>query len=107
NDHPVDDLAQLAELLAGHRLESSGSELSAPRTTIWKRLRSNYPALFAPSEIRERIWREQVAERSEKAGLWSAAAFHLDYLVAANPGDEAFRARRARARAQEAVDRLQ
>jgi eukaryotic-like serine/threonine-protein kinase len=107
DEHPVEDLVLLAELLAGHRLESVGSELSASRTVIWQTLHTRYPALFAPSPIRQRLWREELVERSEKTGLWSAAAFHLDFLVAANPDDPNLRLRRARARDQAALNTLQ
>ena len=106
---PVEDLVAIAELLAGRRLGASGRFVELPAAEArrsWEILEARYTVTFTATPSQERTWRERTVAASENAQQWFAALFHLDQLVAAYPGDEALRLRRARARNQAAMEEL-
>ena len=60
----------------------------------------NDPADFATAPEEIAAWHEFEAQDSESQGQWSAAAFHLQHLMALRPGDKSLAGRLARARDQ-------
>ena len=63
--------------------------------------RPSHPAgaeRLALADQRFPVWQRQEAEDCDLQGLWFAAVWHLDRLVAENPDDARLAARRAAAR---------
>jgi WD40 repeat protein/serine/threonine protein kinase/tetratricopeptide (TPR) repeat protein len=85
---PIPDLALLAQLLAGRRIDqTSGLEIlgNDALSRAWETLKARYPEEFkrTASEILAR--HEGQAEHCENVGLWSAAIWHLNHLIEAQP----------------------
>jgi WD40 repeat protein len=103
DERPVADLVDVAYLLAGDVVKASG-RLPAPRPeslqTLWGRLRNKYPSTFTASEQEIAVWHEFQAEQCEAAGQWSGAVFHLEQLLALQPGNLSFAGRLGHAREQ-------
>jgi WD40 repeat protein len=118
----ADDLASLAELLSGRRIDVTGGFvplegspwtststnlfevlrskllLGSPKQPddafgIWTRLQAKYPEAFTVPDAQVGAWHQRQASSSEKARDWFAAAFHLDRLSAAKPKDESIQRR--------------
>jgi len=91
-DHkPVEDLILLARLLSGNSVVPAG-QLSPPESEsllpIWHHLKTKYPSTFVISADEIAAWHEYQAEDSEIQHQWSAAAFHLERLLAMRNGDQ-------------------
>jgi len=100
DDHGLEYLAGLAQLLSGHQRDYTGGILPQEREAlqdIWKQLEKERPADFTVSSSQISAWHQHEAEASEKAGLWSAALVHWDRLNEIEPGP-LFEKRRNRAR---------
>jgi WD40 repeat protein/serine/threonine protein kinase/tetratricopeptide (TPR) repeat protein len=100
DDHPVQDLRRLAELLAGYRIDATQScvplEAHELRAT-WKALQARYPQDFAASPEQVLAWHRRAAQDCEQGRQWSAALLHLDWLIRVEPARWPYRAARARA----------
>ena len=106
----AEELSRMSELLAGRRLDSSGdfAELSAAAMKeSWENLRARHPEQFSVNPAQEQLWRERIVERTEQAGRWKSAAFHLDFLLKQNPDNDSLRLHRAHARDEAALEELQ
>jgi WD40 repeat protein/tetratricopeptide (TPR) repeat protein len=100
DERPKEDLLQLVQVLAGHRLDPTGA--LAPLTAdefraAWQVLKAKYPRDFSVSAERALAWYGQEAQACEATGDWFAARKHLDRLIEAEPANEVLRQRRARA----------
>lgn len=94
---PIDDIAPLAQLLSGRRLDNTGSLVPVSATKLaenWDTLRQKYPQQFSikPEEIV--AWHSEEADACEQTQAWFAALFHLNWLVDQNPKDNALKKRR-------------
>jgi tetratricopeptide (TPR) repeat protein len=100
DDRPAEDLVQLAELLAGYRLDEQGG-MNPLDGDSWNRswdiLHGRYPAQFVstPQEVRE--WHREEAAACAAAGLWSGAILHHDLLLKLDPGNADSRSLRGQA----------
>ncbi|MBI5774700.1 MAG: protein kinase [Verrucomicrobia bacterium] len=100
DDRPVDDLARLAQLLSGRKIDAAGSFASVPLNQLladWQALRAKYPAEFTTDKAGQATWHEREAGDSEVAKDWFAAVFHLKQLAAMKPKDAALAKRLASA----------
>jgi tetratricopeptide (TPR) repeat protein len=96
------ELARLAQLLAGARLDATGGLTSLEPAALlreWQFLRARYPADFQTAPEEMLAWHRQEAAESERAGLWEAAIGHMTLLIEAEPWNAELRLRRARAAA--------
>jgi WD40 repeat protein len=90
DDRPVADLVLLSQMLAVGRIDAAGNAvpLMLPELTKgWQVLREKYPEQFAATPSEVVAWHRQEAEESEKEGNLTAALFHLDRAVAAQPAE--------------------
>ncbi len=105
---PIEDIALLAQLLSGRRLDNTGSlvAVSAPKLAeYWDSLREKYPLQFSVKKEEIVAWHNEEAEVCEQSQSWFAAVFHLNWLVENDPKkDVALKKRRdtALARLREA-----
>ncbi len=81
---PVEEIAQLAQLISGRRIDNTGSLVAVPSATLaetWTKLHSKYPQQFTikPDEIV--AWHTEEADVCEQSGAWYAAVFHLNWLA--------------------------
>lgn len=93
---PVADLEVLARALSGSRLDPTGNtEALDPDDwqRAWRDLKARHPEAVAASPAEAATWHLRQAEASERAGQWSAARFHLQQLLAAEPDDPELRQR--------------
>lgn len=100
---PIDDIAPLAQLLSGRRLDNTGSLVPVSATKLaenWETLRQKYPQQFSikPEEIV--AWHSEEADLCEQTQSWFAALFHLNWLVEQNPKDNELKKRRDSAQAK-------
>jgi WD40 repeat protein len=106
DDRPTGDLAQLAELLSGYRIDDRGGFLPLEAQEVtdrWTTLRRGYPTNFTTTPEEIGAWHDKEANACESDWNWWAARFHLDRLLEAKPGDPTLQARRDYA--QLALDR--
>jgi WD40 repeat protein/serine/threonine protein kinase/Tfp pilus assembly protein PilF len=97
-DHrPVDDLAALAELMAGgSRDASTGHGRDEDWTSTWQTLRGKYPGDFATTKTQQLAWHRAALEIATQKKAWPAALPHLTRLTEIDP--ENWQDRLARAR---------
>jgi WD40 repeat protein len=84
------DLELAAQLLTGSRIDATGGRVPLEPESLlalWRELRTRTPSLFDLPQSQIQEWHRQQAERSEEARQWSAAKFHLDYLLVTQPVD--------------------
>ncbi len=97
---PAADLATLAQVLAGQRLDDTGRLQTledAELVKTWRDLRTKPAPDFTLSAQRALAWDRQGAEECERNQLWSGAVQHIDQLIEAKDGGWELFARRARA----------
>jgi len=100
HEHPIKDLARLAQLLSGHQRDFTGGVLPQTREALgnhWQKLRALYPADFTVSQNEVVAWHQREAEASAKAAQWRAAVFHWDRLIETKPQERFFQDRRGAA----------
>jgi WD40 repeat protein/serine/threonine protein kinase len=99
---PLEDLFLLTELFTGARAGEFSSETydAGSARRAWQSLRSKYPDEFSCTGREAIAWHRREAEDSERAGEWSAAIFHLDQLIAAQPQDKSLDEWRVRLEAE-------
>ena len=100
DERPVAELATLARLLSGRRIDRTGSLATAPYGDLWddwQQLIEKYPSLFTPSKERARLWHQREALLSEGASDWYGAVFHLDRLLEMDSRQPLLSGRRRRA----------
>jgi WD40 repeat protein/tetratricopeptide (TPR) repeat protein len=117
---PVEDLVRLAQVLSRHRMSDSGTIISLAANDVqkeWQALRSKYPEEFRHDFPEMPSWHRQEVEdalssRPRTFGLSqgvytfddrpesSAAIFHLDPLLAAEPASVPLLLQRARLHAR-------
>jgi WD40 repeat protein/tRNA A-37 threonylcarbamoyl transferase component Bud32 len=103
DDRPAADLLELAQLLAGYRLDQQGGQSPLDMETwhtAWTRLRERYPADFQSSLEGIRAWHQEEADACAAADLWAGALVHLDRLIEADPGNPNLRSSRGNAHAE-------
>ncbi|HZU39340.1 MAG TPA: tetratricopeptide repeat protein, partial [Gemmataceae bacterium] len=98
---PVEQLTRLTELLSGRRLDADGGwmplDAEALRST-WQELQAAAPADFALQSREEMLaWHRRQLADCERAAIWSAALFHLRWLMDAAPNDPTLYFRRGQA----------
>ncbi|MCD6049416.1 MAG: repeat-containing protein [Verrucomicrobia bacterium] len=94
---PIDDIAPLAQLLSGRRLDNTGSLVPVSATRLaenWDTLRQKYPQQFSINQDEIVAWHSEEAEVCEQTQSWFAALFHLNWLVDEKPNDSALKKRR-------------
>ena len=94
----IEDLLARAQLLSGNRVDETGGFLPVDWTLLignWKALRRKSPDSFNDSPVETLTWHEKEAGICEQTWNWWSARFHLQYLVAAHPGDLALEHRLA------------
>jgi WD40 repeat protein len=99
---PLPDLLRLTRLLSCRRIDAGAGSTYLTRDalqTAWRTLRARYPADFSVSREQGLQWHRRQVEACERQQQWSAAVFHYDQLLAALPGEEGLRRRRAHAAA--------
>lgn len=99
----LEELAELAKVLSGHRRDLTGAVLpQAPEAlqAAWERLRVQHPKDFTVSQDDVINWHLREAEASENSKQWSAAVFHWNSLVQANLGNQIYTNRLNGARAR-------
>jgi hypothetical protein len=97
---PLEDLLTLAELLSATLVDIAATAASRDAETprrSWQTLRPKYSSDFVTTVSDVIAWYRRQADECEAVGNWSAAIFHLDRLIAAQPGDSSLRDRRAKA----------
>jgi tetratricopeptide (TPR) repeat protein len=108
DNRPAEDLLLLAQLLARHKIDSSGSLTALETATLsnaWERLRSKYPQTFRrlPEEIE--AWHWQEAETGERMRRQSAPGHIRMAMILLNDPDQKKRnARRAVELVKQALD---
>ncbi|HKI71554.1 MAG TPA: WD40 repeat domain-containing serine/threonine-protein kinase, partial [Verrucomicrobiae bacterium] len=97
----IEDLVLLAQMLTVARLDSAGNVVPLRRdelTGAWDKLKDKFrEAYFSTARAEAVAWHEREASAAESNADWSAALFHLDRLLARQPGDSTLGARRAEA----------
>jgi WD40 repeat protein/serine/threonine protein kinase len=100
---PVNDLLALAHLLSGAQADNGkltvvdSHSIGQYQESIWKELKTKYPADHTTTLAELQSWRQQQAEAAEKAAQWAAAVFHWNALAQMESENPAWAARRARA----------
>lgn len=100
---PIDDIAQLAQLISGRRLDNTGSLVAVSATKLaenWDALRQKYPQQFSVKSEEIVAWHQEEADACEQSQSWFAAAFHLNWLTEQNPKNESFKKRLENAQAK-------
>lgn len=100
---PAADLAQLAQVLAGQRIEGGAGLTPAAEgdePSAFHRLRNRYPAQFLPVGAQEDAALLASAGEAENSLAWAAAARDLGTLISRKPQDRGLLLRRARARCE-------
>jgi hypothetical protein len=102
----VEDLVQLAQVIGGHQVPQAGSVPSRDAggfQRAWEALRTKFAVDLGRGLVDSATWHRQEAEEAENAPErsrladgavhlfgkepdWFAAVFHLDQLLAAEPG---------------------
>jgi WD40 repeat protein len=101
DEHPMEDLAHIAQLVSGYQGDYAGDALPQTREAVrdaWQKLRVQYPDDFSVSQNEIVAWHRREAEASENAGQWRAAVFNWEQLVLTRPDDPVFLERRASAK---------
>jgi tetratricopeptide (TPR) repeat protein len=80
DDRPVADLVRLAEVVAGRRIDDTGSLVPLGGESLGKAARQQYPQDFAVPTQDGCAWHLRQAEDCEQAGQRPAALWHLDRL---------------------------
>jgi WD40 repeat protein/predicted Zn-dependent protease len=96
---PVAELLALAQLLAGVKLDATGSEVvcdAEELRTAWRDLPKKHPRDFSAPSERALAWHRRGAEECERQQLWHGARLHLDQLIENGPNAELY-VRRGRA----------
>jgi hypothetical protein len=102
DERPDAHLLQLAEFLAGYRLDEQGGLVPLdPQTwiTACTTLRQCYPAQFTSTKAEIAAWPSEAARACADANLWPGAILHLDLLIEADPTNREFRWSRGQAQA--------
>jgi serine/threonine protein kinase/WD40 repeat protein len=93
----ADDLCLLGEILSGHRLQ--GGDVVGLTTEQWlkrwRRFRRRHSRSRILTPVPAAAWHHHQAEECRAAGQESAALWHLDRLLQANPTDVGLRRDRA------------
>ena len=90
---PPADATELAQLLAGSRLDGTGGWTSLKfeeLASAWERLSRKHPGLFSESAVDCLAWHRLEAEAAQGARDWTSAAFHWQRLRAAQPANREF-----------------
>ncbi len=99
DSRPVAELAQLAELLVGRRLDAQGAFVPVPAPDLkkaWEALHSRYAREFAIAPERRLAWHRREVDECEKDRQWPGVLLHLAALAESEPNRWQHRARRAR-----------
>ncbi len=97
DERPPEDLADIARLYAGSRIDPTGAIVplaSGEAWDLWQRLRRRYPSDFTCPLGQVQRWRLGEARRLQERGHGPDAAALWDACVAAQPDDPDLRARR-------------
>jgi WD40 repeat protein len=95
---PLPDLVLLAKLVSSRRIDESGTSVPfRAEKEEWQALQQKCPELFTAPVRRGTGWHQAEAEASEAAQDWFAATFHLDRLIAEQPGNADLYRRRGQA----------
>lgn len=83
DNRPPADLSRLAEFLSGSSISQAEFTTRAPEALklAWQHLRERYPESFSTSLPDILRWHQFQVEQSESQDQWSAAIFHLNWLI--------------------------
>jgi WD40 repeat protein len=87
---PMEDVVALAHLLSGGGvtgMERWPSLKKESLASIWRRLRTLYPADFSTAPTQVATWHEFEADEAYSQRQWAAVVFHLERLRSFRPGD--------------------
>jgi Flp pilus assembly protein TadD len=104
DDRPVEDLLDLARLLAGTRMDEKRGALPvepAQLSRTWEVLRARYPDTFTSSASEVLAWRRNIVEEYLRGRQWAAAVWHLDRLIEPSTRDWLPLAQRGLAQAEQ------
>ena len=100
-ERSVADVQMMSRLLTGHRLDRDEAGLVpvpvAELLAAWKQLNARYRSDFTVLTADAIAWRERQALACELTHDWTAAVYHLDHLMNAEPQETAWRQRREHA----------
>jgi WD40 repeat protein/tetratricopeptide (TPR) repeat protein len=100
---PPEELALLAQVLAGRRLDDTGGLIplgAAALAEAWPVARQQAPAEFAVRPEQAVAWHGQQAEDAERSRQWPGVVLHLGPVIDAQPGAWQPRASRGNAYAE-------
>lgn len=100
---PVKDLKLLCRLFSRSQRDYSEDVISLNAEdleNVWRQLKLRYPADFTTSEDEIISWHLREFELCGVRQEWSAAVFHLDWLLALRPEDKGLLQRRNRAQSK-------
>jgi WD40 repeat protein len=103
DDRPTADLLELAEVLAGARLDQHGGMIPLDLDiwiSTWNHLSQRYPAPLVASAEESLAWHQAEANACVDAKLWAGALLHLDHLIESDPAEAWWRAMRGNAHAE-------
>jgi tetratricopeptide (TPR) repeat protein len=103
DDRPIEDLARLALILSGSRIDASGSAVPVSSSELreaHEALLARHPETFRTSVEQLRNWHLRQAERCEASRFWAGAVEHLNHLIADGPDAGALLIRRGLAHAE-------
>jgi WD40 repeat protein len=90
DQHPLEDLLRLSQLLSGSRLDATGAAVrlqTLDLRTTYEELRCRQPSLFTATRAQLLGWHHQESVRSEAAGLWAPALVHLERIFELADGE--------------------
>jgi tetratricopeptide (TPR) repeat protein len=98
--HSLADLRLMASLLASHRIDETSALTPLDSSAVANAFdtlhtNSSFAAGVTPKTLRE--WHSQEAKDSENRKQWFAAAWHLSWMIDAEPADGILHRRRGRA----------
>ena len=99
---PASELLKLIQLLSQHRIDESEDTVPLDKAILqqqWGAFLARYPAEFTISAAETLYWHERQAEEADLSKSWSAALFHLNYLIESSPKDASLQKRREEAAA--------
>jgi hypothetical protein len=103
DSRPTNDLSLIAQLHCGHRVDTTGQFMPLDASVLkssWETLKASYAELYSTSARDDVGWHRAEAQACEDLAEWTAAIWHLDRLIEADPRSTSLRTRRSRAQAE-------
>jgi tetratricopeptide (TPR) repeat protein len=87
-NYPVEDIAELAELLRGARLRAGATPQPLRPSELaerFQRSRARHPEAFATTAAELANWHERLSEVAQAAHRWPSVVAHIDAALSADP----------------------